>query len=308
MHSENLVVLALLVAASTSTTSTQAPSQSPLPRPAFEVVSIRRSTAVIGPGFSSGMTERPDGGFTMTNQPVRALFLRAYPMTNIVGLPGWAATELYDVRATAALSRATADDRTAMLRAMLVDRLKLAAHIEKHEQPVFDLVLDRRDGKLGPGIEPVETDCVQIAADRIAAPPQTPTPRPDLKAPPPPCTMRTLDARIRDADGDHLGRLGDLLEGEGTMDTLAQALIIGASRPVVNKTGLAGSYRVTMNYDMRSGRLGPVPAAADQTAPIPGGVPSVFTAVQQQLGLKLESSRRLTDALVIDHLERPTEN
>jgi uncharacterized protein (TIGR03435 family) len=299
------VVVVLLLGAATPTVFTQASPQSAPSGPTFEVVSIKRS---VGLGSGGPISQRPDGGFMMTNQPVRTLFTLAYPMTNVVGLPGWATSESYDVRATSTLSVATADDRTAMLRAMLADRFKLAAHIEKREQPAFDLVLARSDGRLGPGIKQVETDCARIAAERAAAPPQAPSPRPDFKVPPPTCTMRTVGAVIRDIDGDHLGRLGDLLEGEGTLDNLAQALMFGASRLVVNKTGLAGSYRVTMNYDMRSGRLGPTSAATDATATDLGGVPSVFTAVREQLGLKLESSRVVTDSLVIDRLERPTEN
>ena len=86
MHTEKLLALLLLVAPATSTTFTQAP-QSPPPGPTFEVVSIKRSTASFGPGFTSSVTQRPDGGFAMTNQPVSALFTLAYPMTAMVGPP-----------------------------------------------------------------------------------------------------------------------------------------------------------------------------------------------------------------------------
>jgi uncharacterized protein (TIGR03435 family) len=90
---------------------------------------------------------------------------------------------------------------------------------------------------------------------------------------------------------------GDIIEGEGTIQDLAQSLRIAAMRGVVDKTGLAGSYRVKVVG--RFVRREPVPD--DQQ-------PSIFTAVQEQLGLKLVSSRAETRALVIDHIERPTEN
>jgi len=150
--------------------------------PTFDVVSIKRHIPEPGPlGLNQMQNQRPDGGFTMTNFPVSTLIARAYPPTlpvDIVWLPGWATTERYDVSATSTLSRVTADDRVAMMRAMLADRFKLVTHIEKREQPVYDLMLLRSDGKLGPGLAPSENDCAaRQAAQRSAA---------EAGAPPPP--------------------------------------------------------------------------------------------------------------------------
>jgi len=83
---------------------------------------------------------------------------------------------------------------------------------------------------------------------------------------------------------------------------LARMLRAAAGREVVDKTGLNGSYRVTLHYDRMASLRGP------DTAASPAAAPSVFTAVQEQLGLKLESSRAPRDVLVVDRLERPTEN
>jgi uncharacterized protein (TIGR03435 family) len=91
-------------------------------------------------------------------------------------------------------------------------------------------------------------------------------------------------------------------EGDTTLDNLAIALRFSAGRFVVNKTGLSGSYRVTMNFDNRPALLGPAVAAPAADAP------SVFTAIQEQLGLKLESSRAPRETLVIDRLDRPIQN
>ena len=302
----------LLMAVATATARTQAPPPSAAAGPTFEVVSIKKNTA--GGLGSSGSSERPDGAFTLLNIPVGILISRAYPPAvpaDMVGLPDWAMRERYDVSATSPLSRpATPDERAAMFRAMLADRLKLFAHTENREQQVYDLVLAQGDGRLGLGITKSDVDCdAQRAAERAAAeaaanagtpPPQRP--REDYAAPPRPCTLRTVGASMRDVLGDKLGRLGDLLEGETTMANLAGLLRVSTLRTVVDKTGLPGSYRVRMNFDTMAALR---PPTTDTST---SDVPSVFAAIQEQLGLKLESSRTSRETLVIDHLERPTEN
>ena len=309
MRFARLAALVLLIAATTSDVLTQSTSSPPAGTgPAFDVVSITQNkTNTLG----STVTQRPDGGITLVNVPLGTLIARAYPPAapiDMVGLPGWARTERYDVSATSSLSNPTSDERTAMLRAMLADRFKLAVHFEKREQPAFDLILARSDGRLGPGIKPLAMDCERIAAERAAgaarnaAPPPPQGQRTDFNVPPPPCTVRVVAAVLRDSSGDRQGRLGDLLEGETTMANLAMALRPSTGRPVVDKTGLSGSYRVTMNFDSMAARRGPDAPSA------PDAGPSVFTAVQEQLGLKLESSRAPLDTLIIDRLERPTEN
>jgi uncharacterized protein (TIGR03435 family) len=312
MRIERLALLALIVTVETVTVFARASVQAPTAGPTFDVVSIKRNTAETGgrPPLGSSINQRPDGGITMTNIPVGTLISRAYSTfaspIDLVGLPSWAMSERYNVSATSSLSQATLEDRAAMLRAMLADRFKLVAHVEKREQQVFDLVVARGDGRLGSGIKPVDIDCARINAERIAqaaaGSPPSPPQFPDFKSPPPPCMLRTVGAPMRDRMGDGQGRLGDLVEGETTMDSLAMALRMSTGRVVVDKTGLSGSYRITMNCDCTSARRPP------EIAPPPDAPPSVFTALQEQLGLKLESSRALLDALVIDHLERPTEN
>jgi uncharacterized protein (TIGR03435 family) len=181
-----------------------------------------------------------------------------------------------------------------MMRKMLEDRFKLVTHIENRETPVYDLVAARNDKRLGPSIKPSEADCIaKAAADRAAseATGRPPVPPPgvfDRNAPPPPCSMR-MD--------------GDRMEGDATMTSLAMLLRPAVGRTIVDKTGLTGSYRVTLVFDRMAGLRGP------QTGePTPGAAPSVFTAVQEQLGLKLESARAMLETLVIDRFERPTEN
>jgi uncharacterized protein (TIGR03435 family) len=260
--------------------------------PTFDVVSIRVSGG--GALGSSTNVQRPDGGFTVTNTPVSILINRAYPgilPADMIGLPAWARSERYDVMTTSSLGRpATADERIAMLRAMLADRFALVARLEPRDVDVYDLVIARSDRRLGSGLMLADetVDCEARAAERAATPNPSPAaPPPDLTAPPPPCTIFTR---------------GPQMEGNVTMAGLARFLGGTAGRFVVDKTGLSGMYRVVMEYDRLASVRGP--AAADA----PGAPPSVFTAVQEQLGLRLEPSRAVRDMLVIDRLEHPTEN
>jgi len=306
-------VLAFIIVVSTCGTALVS-AQLPQSGPTFDVVSIKRNTTSQAGRFVTPIRiDRPDGGFTYTSIPVMTLIARAYPSdvpADIVGLPDWARRDYYDVSATSTLTKATPEDRIAMLRAMLADRFKLVVHVEKREQPVYELLLARGDGKLGSGMQPSTVDCAaKLEAQRVALEAAqaagTPPPRPetpDLKAPPPPCTLRTLAAVIRDRMGDGQGRLGDLLEGETTIANLALGLRMTMRRLVVDKTGLTGTYRMKMNFDQRAAIETPV-ANPDPDAP-----PSIFTAMPEQLGLKLDASTIEADTLIVDRVERPTEN
>lgn len=301
-----------LLLAGVSTVSTQTPSPSSAEGPRYDVVSIKRNQELIPGRFENRLIQRPDGGFTQNRVLIAALIARAYSAgapADMVGLPDWAMRELYDVSATSTLTKATAEDRTAMLKAMLADRVKLAVHIEKREQPVYDLVVARADGKLGSGLTAIDADCAaKVAADRAAAEAAisagTPPPRPqmpDFSVPPAPCTLRTVALSLRERD-QKPGRPGDFMEGEATLEVLAQALRLSTGRLVLDKTGLQGSYRIAMTFDAFASRRPPeVAAPAD-------ALPTVFTAVREQLGLELKSSKAELDTVIIDHIERPTEN
>ena len=275
-------------------------------QPRFDVVSIKRSAAA-GPLVNNVVIDRPDGGFTRTNWYTSTLIAEAYPPTSrndIVGLPDWAKTDGYDVKATSTLSRATRDDRVAMLRAMLAERFKFSARFEKSEQDVLELVMSRRDGSLGSGLKPIDVDCAKIRDERAASEPAAFPPPGGLRdpsKPPPPCTFQMGAARLRNkgANTDDY-----LLEGSGTIGDLAGFLRFATSgRRVVDRTNLSGSYAFTMNFDRRS-----VFSLRLETAPASDTVPDVRSALQDQLGLKLQSARVAMDTLIVDHLERPTED
>src|SRR5688572_11796953 len=216
--------LVLSVAFATAAVAAQAPPAADGPR--FEVVSIKRNVSnALG---SNGSSERPDGGFTLLNVPMMTLIGRAqFPPiapVDMAGLPEWAQRERYDVSAKSPLSRpATPEERAAMIRAMLVDRVRLQTPVEKRALPVYDLVLARSDGRLGAGITPSAVDCVaKAAADRAAADaavaagtPPAPRAVPDFSAPVPSCSGVRVDGGM---------------EGDVTMEVLARLLRPTAGR------------------------------------------------------------------------------
>lgn len=285
------------VVAAVSVVLAQTPGALPTNDLKFEVVSIRRNTS--GALGSNGNNQRPDGGFTRLNGLIGTLIGQAYDVAaaDMVGLPGWAMdmNQRYDISATSPLRRATQEQRQAMMRAMLAERFKLVARVEKRDQPVYDLVLARPDGRLGPGISPSTSDCDAILAaqraaadaalDRGTVPPRA---LPDFTVTMPLCSFRMN---------------GDRMDGEHTIAAMARLFRPAAGRLVVDKTGLAGTYKISISFDRTASPRGP-----DAAAPTPGAAPSLFTAVQEQLGMRLESSRAPLDVLVIERLDRPTEN
>jgi uncharacterized protein (TIGR03435 family) len=254
--------------------------------PAFDAVSIKRSDP-SRQGSSIGV---PTGAaFSMTNSPMLAVVTAAYPtQADVVGAPDWLRNDRYDVVAKAAV-RPGRDDVQAMLRTMLKERLKLVAHMEPRDTPVYHLVVTRPGH---PGLKRSTVDCDAIATQREAA---AKTGAPLAIAPlgtAPPC------------DYNSNSRLAMFASGGITMNTFASWLTGGASRPafadrpVLDRTGLEGRYEFTLRFT-------PPTAGAPANADDP---PDLFAALQEQLGLRLEPTRALLDTLVIDHVERPAAN
>jgi uncharacterized protein (TIGR03435 family) len=238
--------------------------------PVFEVVSIKPFKIGQGPFRASNA---PDGSLTLTG-PTQILIAQAYPgvMGEIEGLPVWARTEMYEVVAkpSAGVSNPTSDQRAAMIRGLLADRYKMVAHVETREGPAFTLTVARSDGRLGPGLQRSNTVCVALPA---------PVP---LDGQVPPC--RT-------------GMSGNRFEGETTVAAFAVTLRALLGRPVIDKTGLTGIYRISFESSTQP-----------FTGAVVEGLPSAATALREQLGLRLETTRAPIEVLVIDRLERPSEN
>ena len=259
----------------------QAPSS-----PAFEVASVKVNTSGENRALFGNA---PGGRFNATNVPLRSLIAAAYgspqPLPNfrIIGGPSWIDSDRFDIVAKAAdNSQPGAPDNVfMMLRTLLIDRFKLVAHRETRELTLYELVLARSDKKLGPQLRPTVVDCVPA---RRGGP--LPAPQPNGR---PTCGM--------------LGGAGRIAGGGADIDQLAAQLSRLLNSTVLDKTGLSGQYDVDLTFTpelLSAG--GPPPPGVD-----PNG-PSVFTALQEQLGLKLQSGRGPVDVLVIDHVEHPTEN
>jgi uncharacterized protein (TIGR03435 family) len=249
--------------------------------PAYEVVSIRHA-----PGATplNNVRERPGGGFALERGTAATLIGQAYTVlaADVVGLPAWATRDAYNIVATASRPGATADDRRAMKRALLAERFQLRTHDEMRETASFDLVRARRDGTLGPGLVVHPVDCAaQALAEREAERTGTAL----SQTPASPCGMRVT-----------AGGLG----GEMTMDLLASLLRSIVGRPVINRTSLDGTYRVTLQYDHAATLRADTRSSQD--------LPSLADALQEQLGLRLENSRTSMRVLVVDAIERPSEN
>ena len=253
--------------------------QAPL-TPAFEVVSIKPNRASSTPASTVGFA---GGRYTLVNGTVAQLIRTAYPaqVNDLVGAPTWVTSDRYDVTAVAA-GNPSRDTLAPMLRAMLAERFKLAARYESQERDTYSLMLARADGRLGPDIRLSMLDCDAVAAANLAG--RTPdVPRPANGAPP--CGLSAGGGTVR---------IGGM-----PMAAVARNLSGPAGRIVIDKTGLNGNYELTLRY------AGQVVNGAERPAE---ELPSIFTAVQEQLGLKLEADRAPLQLVVIERIERPTED
>lgn len=189
-------------------------------------------------------------------------------------------------RAIAAKSpvRITSDSQREMLRALLAERFGLVAHTETHELPIYALALNRSDGRLGPRLAPFKTDCAAVRAGRIPSPPPSSPQRPVC---------------------NWTGGTGYFAAGRITMSTFAEALSLRVDRAGVDRTGLTDSYEFDLSYNP-----GFVPTSLPPDAPpIDPESPVLFTALREQLGLKLDPTVGPVSVLVIDSIQRrPTEN
>jgi uncharacterized protein (TIGR03435 family) len=198
-------------------------------------------------------------------------------------------TMRYDIEAEAA-DNPTHDQSLLMLQSLLAERFHLVVHHETKELPIFVL---RRKGSLGSDLTPTKDgSCIPTAEIRVvppAAPGATPL-----------CGLEDRLIQLQDGGGP-----ARLMHWRGTpISSVARTLGTILYRHVTDETNLSGNYDVQLEYrpENFSGKSTPIPGAADSTAP------SIFTAVQDQLGLNLVSQRGPLDVLVIDHAERPSEN
>jgi uncharacterized protein (TIGR03435 family) len=182
-----------------------------------------------------------------------------------------------------------------MLRALLGERFKLVTHSDTREMPIYSLAVARSDGRLGPKLSVTTVDCEAMSRGRRGAPPPPPPPAPGQVGEPIEC-------------GFMIGP-GVMNAGGMPMTELARALSQFTGRVVLDKTGLKERYSFQLLYAPEGRGLGPAPGPGGPEPPaVDPNTPSLFTALQEQLGLKLESERGPVDVVVIDRVEQPTED
>jgi uncharacterized protein (TIGR03435 family) len=256
-------LLVLLIAA------TSLPLAALQPSPAFDVASIKPNKS--GDTRSSSSVQ-PGGHYIATNVTVRMLVRSAYGVqqeSQLVGGPSWIDAERWDVIGKGEGNPSTdvfRDQARLMLRALLSDRFGLRVHSEQREIPIYALALAKDSGTLGPQLRrSAITDCSQepkTGADTTM-----------------PC-------------GGGFARAGHLAGRAVAFSTLVTNISNAADRPVVDRTGLSGTFDWTLQWSIE-----PLSQL---------GANTLFTALQEQLGLKLEPTRGPVDVLVIDSVERPT--
>jgi uncharacterized protein (TIGR03435 family) len=255
----------------------------------FEVASIKPN---IGDDHRFFIQMQPGGGLRTTGSTLKMLLTLAYDVREfqISGGPGWINTERYDIVAKAERSAAAenvpddprkmtdeqrktvADQMRERLRALLAERFQLTLHRETKEQSVYALVVAKSGSKL-------------------------------------------QESQMKEGDA---GR-GRMMMGRGqfsgqgvALQMLTQSLSNQLGRPVIDRTGLKGNFDFKLEWTpdpgQSGGPFGGGPPGADAPPPPDPNGPSIFTAVQEQLGLRLESQKGPVEMLVIDKVEKPSEN
>ena len=246
----------------------------------FDVATIRPAPPPDA-NFHVSVSSPPHSSrFEATNLPIKALLQIAYGFdAPVVGAPDWVANTFYTIQARsdeaadARLARLTNNEvrleKRNAIRVLLAERFGLKTHLETRNTSIYNLV--------------VANGGVKMQA--------VPPPPADGDAPPPPPPPPPSDVQ---AHGSQHG-----LEFDGSnasMRAIASALSSMVEAPVVDQTGLTGTY----NYTLQFGR--------DWSEHDPDSWPTIFTAVEEQLGLKLEAVHESVPNLVVDHITKPTEN
>jgi uncharacterized protein (TIGR03435 family) len=230
-------------------------AQSQPARPKFDVASIKRNVS-LDPRASQ--RNLPGGRINFSNQRLRQVVRAAFGGSDIevIGGPDWIDNDRWDIVAAPESVDANAPWRE-MLKALLMDRFKLRAHVEQRERPIYALVFAGADRRLGPKIRPTLTRC-------------------------------TIEGDCGSTDTNSNGVTSGTIHGTArTMAQVGRSLSGYAERRVFDRTGLEGRYDFELTW---------------------GDDVSIFTAVSEQLGLKLQADRAPTDVVVIDSVERAVED
>jgi uncharacterized protein (TIGR03435 family) len=268
-------------------------AQAPSSPAVFEVATIKQNKS----GEQGNSIRRlPGGRVSATNMAPRDLVMAAYQLNQftLAGGPSWIENDRFDILAKmegnpewGGPGSDTPDPYMLALRALLVERFKLKLHKESREIDVYALTMVK-PGTPGPALKLSPNDC-KAMMDAV---------RRGLQPPPrltgneiPPCGIR--------------GRIGMIQFDGFPMSQAAEMLTTRAGRIVLDRTGLSGNWQFVLTHAQDARAV--LPPGADVPAPNPDA-PSLFTALQEQLGLKLEATKAPVQVTVIDSIERPTED
>ena len=267
-------VILLFAAATAQQAANVANNEPPEKGPGFEVATIKPAEA--GNGMS--WVGVPPTGLTVKNVPLHMLLREAFGFEDdrILGAPAWVTTARFDIEAKVAdpdlpaWGKLTFEERRRMLQPLLEDRFKLKFHYETKILPVYALVIAKGGSKMKEFQPPGD--------------PQT--------------------NGLRQTGRGHI-------EAQGIgMGPVSHELSQQVGRTVLDRTGLTGKYNFTLDWEPDDPALmaGDAQSGQPGSPPPDSGNPSLFTAVQEQLGLKLESQKGPVSVVVIDHIEGPSPN
>jgi uncharacterized protein (TIGR03435 family) len=257
----------------------------PILQASFEVATFKRNLN----GGNIVWQPNATGQFTLINIPFEVLILGAYQLQpyQLQGAPSWIRDERYDINARLDPKIAGrlqpdgyAPTWALALQSLLVERARLVFHRETRELPIYALVMARPDGKPGPNLQPARADCDALRLESVAAA------REGRPSPYPAATEIWFPCGLRD-------RPGQITSGGYGFAELLRALSTQVGRQVVDRTGLPGKWDLFLTYAREGDR------DSDQ--------PQLFTALQEQLGLKLEATKGPVNTFVIDRVERPAD-
>ena len=271
--------------AAQSQTSPAQASASP-GRLTFEVASIKRNESGDS---NASIRVQPGGQIVVTNNSLYNLIRNAYgtqryEMIPGANLPSWIDSDRWDILAKAPENAPRVEDQMQLrLRSLLEDRFKLVARREMREMPIYELVVARSDGQLGRQIKPSGDECAAQGRARAAG-----------EQPPPLAQGAFCGTRAGNGSVSMKGvPLSNFVRNLGGM----------TGRFVIDKTGLTGPYDLDLQWTPDPAAGGPPQGPAGS-----GDGASLFAAIQEQLGLKLEAKRAPTEVLIIDSADRPTED
>jgi uncharacterized protein (TIGR03435 family) len=268
--------------------------------PKFDAASIRPCEG-LGPGVRAGSSSPSPGRLTSRCATVADLIRTAYVMfangrynpyasAPASGGPGWVYSSRYDINAEAG-DASSETMQGPMLQALLEDRFNLKIHRETREIPVYDLIVAKGGLKLH-ALEPASCPPTMSSAETVALL-QAGKPLPKF------CGTVRFGPKMADVHGL-------------TVDEFSKNIGRVLDRPIVDKTGIAGLFDFHLEFARDEATPGLLPGGAlhftDAPVDDPPGGPSILTAFQEQLGLKLDPAKGPGEFLVIDNVTRPSEN